>query len=193
MRRAVFAFFWVLLAACSQSPQKNGATSTSTTTTEAPSNITATVDWRARTVEINGFSAYTIAFCEGAAPLLCVYDGEIEGVIELVSRREDTFDAKRFLDDIEADRHKGCPGYVMQRDSSNEDHYGFTGRLQNRIVERVVGVRVPSSSGLHLLVMNALADNGCLNRESELPLDVAKSLEPVLKALAKGSKDLPVT
>lgn len=201
MKRVALVIALLLAGACSSGSDKTDESSGDTTTTfTIPPRIEASVDWRARTVSVEGFDQYTIEFCEGAGPLLCVSKpGEdVLGVIELITRSDRSFNAPSFLADIERDRKQGCPGYVMRGKSRTADlagvagtHYSWTGELNGRTVEHVVGIAAVNNAGLHILVMNALADNGCLNRESELPLTDATKLEPVLVALAKGSTNLP--
>lgn len=206
----LLAFFALLSAACSDNSKKNEATTTTTTAIEIVQTVRASVDWQARTVSISDSRGYTIEFCDGAGPLLCVRKPgeEVLGVIELISRT-DGADLTRvgapdwaedFIASIAADRAKGCdPAYKLTPDRTvGADvagrpgfRYSFTGAINGRTVERVVGFGTVISGDLHILVLNALADNGCLNRESELPLTDAKRLEPVVAALASGSTNLP--
>lgn len=199
-----------LLAAC-------GDGGTETTGRAAPSTvpvadvevgIEAAVDWASRTVEVEGLDGYGIEFCEGDAPLLCVErGGEWIGVIELASfPDEEALDegieawADDFVTTMAEDRRVGCdPAFEVVGDEptpapfAGEDghRYGFTGRIDGRVVERVV-VHVAAVDGtLHLLTVNGLADDGCLSRESELPVDAVDDLTPVLAALAHGSTNLP--
>lgn len=208
MKRVVLVLA-ILLTACNSGGEKDEA-ATPTTTTVVPTPGFASVDWKARTVEFRKFlMEYSVNFCEGAGPLICVsLDGDVLGVIELISRTDGSEFTKmgapewseRFIASIRSDRKRGCdPGYDLSPDKTIGAtvagrpgfRYSFTGRIKDRIVERVVGYGTVIKGDLHILVMNALADNGCLNRESELPLQDAKNLEPVLESMAAGSTNLP--
>jgi hypothetical protein len=172
-------------------------------------SVTASVDWEARTVEVTGLDGYEIRFCEGEAPVLCVSrGGDWVGAIELVSfpdggsllgRAVEAWAAELY-DSTAADRAIGCgPAYDIVGDdpepepfAGGEGHrYGFTGTVNGRVVERTVGHVAVIDGDLHLLVVNALADDGCLGRESEVPVDAVDDLETVLAALAAGSTNLP--
>ena len=199
-----------VLAACGGDDDDRAAPSTTTTTTSAPeSAVEATVDWRARTVSVDGLDGYEVEFCEGDAPILCVTRaGEWIGGIELASfpggaeALEDGAEAwaAEHHRTIAADRVEGCdPDYELTPDeveavpfgSLDGYRYGFTGSVDGRDIERVVGIGAVDDGDLHLLVLNALADDGCLARESELPLDAADDLAPALAALAAGTVALP--
>ena len=208
---ALFASM-VLLAACGSGRDAGApaASSTSTSTSTPPgSAVTATVDWAARTVDLKGASGYEIRFCDGDAPILCVArDGELIGGIELVTfpggaeALDDGADAwaADHYRTLTADRREGCdPAYELDPDEieavtfagQQGYRYGFTGSIDGRPVERVIGIGAARGDDLHLLVLNALADDGCLAREGELDLTAAADLDRVLDALAAGSANLP--
>lgn len=212
MKRIALVMALLLAGACSSGSDHDDPSDNTTTSTavEIVQPVRASVDWKARTVSISDSRGYTIEFCEGAGPLLCVSKpGEdVLGVIELISRtdgaeltRVGAPDwAEEFIASIAADRAKGCdPAYKLTPDRTiGADvagrpgfRYSFTGAINGKTVERVVGFGTVIQGDLHILVLNALADNGCLNRESELPLADAKKLEPVVAALASGSTNLP--
>lgn len=198
----------VIAAGCGGNDDETAAPSTTTTTTPVRA-VEATVDWRARTVSVDGLDGYEIDFCEGEAPILCVTrGGEWIGGIELASfpggaeALEDGVEAwaAEHYGTIEADRVQGCdPDYEVTPDeveavpfgSLDGYRYGFTGTVDGRAIERVVGIGAADGGDLRLLVMNALVDDGCLARESELPLDAASDLAPALDALAAGTTALP--
>ena len=154
--------------------------------------VSATIDWVARTVTVTG-SDLGVAFCEGEAPLLCV-GGVDGGVIELATFPDssvDDFDAwaDDFYASIGADRIEGCdPAYELVGDDVSTvggwTRYGFSGSVGGVEQERVVGYARNDGTSLVLLVANALADDACLSRESELPLALMDDVEPVLEALA---------
>lgn len=203
LRAAALAIALAVVAACSG----GGDTTTAPTVPVADSTVTADVDWAARTVTVTGVDGYDIDFCEGEAPILCVTrGGEWIGGIELLS-----FSGGTLLDDVDRwfadfvtsmgdDRRMGCdPAYEIEGDdlepasfaAADGHRYGFTGRIDGRVVERVIGYAADIDGTTHLLTMNALADDGCLAREGELPVDAVDDLEPVLAALAGGSTNLP--
>ena len=198
-----------LLTGCGSDDDGGAAADPTTTTSRPPAAVTASVDWVDRTVEVEGVEGFDIDFCEGDAPILCVSrDGEWIGGVELASfpggagALDDGVEA--WVDDLvrtlEDDRRRGCdPSYALTADDTEAvpfaEREGFayrlTGTVDGRSVERVAGVGVVDGAHLHLLVLNALSDDACLARESELPLDAADDLEPVLRALAAGTTALP--
>lgn len=198
--RATAVVLALLVAACGGNDD-NGASAPSTTSTSAPS-VTATVDWVARTVTVDGDTRFDVAFCEGDAPLLCVSEGGAAlGAVERSLFPSPVADlhawARANYASFARDRSAGCdPDYVLDGENPSPAHfgeidgvrYGFTGRVGGRIVERVTGYVASTDAGLDLLVANALVDDGCLSRQSELPVDVMDDLEPLLGALAAGSR-----
>jgi hypothetical protein len=190
LRRALLPFLpLLLLVACGGGDAPDVAA-----TEDDP--MAATVDWAARTIEVDLDSPFDVNFCEGDAPLLCVTDdGEQLGVIELATFPGEVDDldawAASFYDSVRADRVAACdPGYELVGDDVTEaggwGRYGFTGSVDEP-VERVVGYARNVAGSLQLIVANALVDDGCLSRESELPLDVMDDLEPLLAAIVEGS------
>lgn len=193
----------LLIAACSGDDDPTAApTTTSTTSTTAPAaGVTATVDWTARTVTIEGTS-YGVAFCEGDAPLLCITspDEEHLGVIEHAE-----FDPVPDLDGFSADfaasmrddRVSYCdPDFELDPDETTPTmlfgqagvRYGYTGTIGSSVVERVVAHASIVEDRLHLVTVSFLADEGgCLSREAELPIDSIEDVEPILDAVVAGS------
>ena len=197
-----------VLAACGDGGTQTTGRAAPTTAPIATVEIDAAVDWDARTVEVDGLDGYDIEFCDGDAPMLCVTRaGDPIGIIELASFPDDEALAAgieawsdELVTTIAEDRRIGChPAFEVVGDEprpapfAGEDgyRYGFTGRIADRVVERVVGHVAAVGGTLHVLTVNALADDGCLARESELPLDAVVDLTPVLAALADGSTNLP--
>jgi hypothetical protein len=195
----------ILLAACGGSGDSEGdaaTTSTSAPTTSTTSGITASVDWTSRTISIAGPTPVDIRFCDGDGPFLCVRRGaELLGSVELARFDGEVADfdawAEDFYDSMAADRAVGCdPAYRLDGDDPEAApvagalgvRYGFVGRVRGVPVERVLGFAINDGGSLRILVANALADDGCLHRESELPLDAMDELEPVLAAVAAGSR-----
>ena len=204
MRRLLVLVMTAVLVACGGGgdDEDDAATSTtnSTSTTTATARITATVDWTARTVELEGQEAFDVEFCEGDAPMLCVSaDGEALGAVERIS-----FDAvgdltkwaTDFYGSIAADRKAGCdPGYELEADRPvpapfggiEGIRYAFTGSIDGIVVERVVGYAAERDGKLDLLAANAFSDDFCVERIGELPVVVMAAFEPVLAALAEGT------
>jgi hypothetical protein len=196
-----------LLAGCGRGSTSETAAPTTAPVANVP--VTATVDWGARTVEVAGLDDYQIRFCEGEAPILCVSQGgEWIGGIELGSYADGATMlaagveawVEEFMEWLVDDRRRGCdPGYDVAGDDiapapfagSTGWRYGLTGSIDGRVVERVVRHIVLVDGVLHSLGLNGLADDGCLAREGELPLEAVTDLEPALAALAAGSTNLP--
>jgi hypothetical protein len=160
----------------------------------------ATVDWTSRTATVTG-TDLGVAFCEGEAPLLCITspEGGSLGVIEHAEFEAvpdlDAF-AADFAASMETDRTEHCnPSFELEPDETTpttlfgEDgvRYGYTGTVAGELVERVVGHAAIVDDRLHLVVANFLADDGCLARESELPIAMVDDVEPILDAVAAGS------
>jgi hypothetical protein len=191
----------LLVAACSG--RGDDEVRTATTTSGSSSSVTATVDWTARTIAVDGDVPFDVNFCEGEAPMLClVDDGTTLGAIELLSYDDEIDDfaawGADFYASVETDRRTACPTYALDGDTPvpapfgdrNGVRYGFTGTVDGTVVERVVGVVANDDGTVHLLVANALAGNDvqtCLHREAELPVTAMDAVEPVLLALAAGS------
>ena len=178
------------------------------TATTVLGRVSAEVDWVQRSVTVRDEDdGPDIRFCEGEAPLLCVErDGTHLGVIELASYPADGIDdlaawARAFYETMAADRSAGCdPAIEVVGDDpvramfAGHDgiRYGYTATIDGRPVERVLAHAAVVDGTLWLLTANALADESCLARESELPIDVMADLEPVLAGLAHGSELPPL-
>jgi hypothetical protein len=199
VRRVLPLLLVALLAACGDGSTR--VVATTTTTVARPVPVTAAVDWAARTIEVDGDIAFDVNFCDGDAPFLCgTDDGAMLGSIELAAYPEvvDDFDAwaTRFYDAMAADRVAACPGYTLDGDDPVDVtfgglpavRYGFTGSVGGSPVERVIGYAANDGSTLRLLVANALSDDGCLHRESELPITAMDDRAPILAAVATGSR-----
>lgn len=202
MLRRVLPLLLVLTAAAcgADDDPDDAAPSTTTTSTTAAPAVTASVDWTARTATVEG-TAYGVAFCEGDAPLLCLTspEGESIGVIEH-AWYDDVPDLESFAEDFAAsmtrDRTEHCdPAFELEPLETTPStlfgtdavRYGYTGSIDGREVERVVGHAADIGDELHIVTANFLADDGCLSREMELPIDAADELEPVLDAIVAGS------
>jgi len=201
----------VLLAACGDDGDADRAAPRPTTTTPTPTTTTtppaAAVDWRARTVDADGVSeSIDVAFCEGEAPFLCLSDaatGEHLGIVEHLDYPHTDADtgaldewAHLHYESVALDRTTHChPDYRLERDDPTRAdvagadgiRYGFTGTIDGRVVEQTIGYAAVVDGRMHLIVANALADDACLARETELPVAVMADVEPLLAGLAAGS------
>lgn len=159
----------------------------------------AAVDWNARTARIHD-DRWTVEFCEGDAPVLCLENAEGQwGGVELSSWPVADLDvleaafaegatqaealaayADDFLRIFEADRAEGCGAtYEFVPDTSTPIsvdgrpglRYGFRGVVDGVTVEHVVGHAVLTDRTLHLFNAAGLADDGCLGREGEFPME----------------------
>jgi hypothetical protein len=193
LRRALVLLPLLLLVACGGGDDPDVAA-----TEDDPVAPVATVDWAARTIELDGDLPFDVRFCDGDAPLLCVTDGGAQlGVIELATFPSSAVEdfgawASSFYASMRADRVEACdPGYELEGDDVAVDgewmRYGFTGAVDGVATERVVGYARNDGSSLQLIVANALADDACLARESELPLGAMDDVEPLLAAIVAGS------
>ncbi len=160
---------------------------------------TATVDWASRTAHVP-HDRWTVEFCEGDAPVMCLTDADgAWGGIELSSWDTADLDvleaafadgataaealdafAEEFLTTLRADRAEGCgPEYQFTPDASTSTtvaglpglRYGFRGIVRGETVEHVVGHAVITDGTLHLFNASGLADDGCLGREGEFPME----------------------
>lgn len=190
----------ILVGACGGDDDDEVVATTAPTPTTVPVDVE--VDWVERRIVVDGDVAFDLNFCDGEAPVLCVSrDGAQLGVLELGTYEGEAvadFDAwaDDFYESMRADRIAACdPDYELDGDVPRSApfarrdgiRYGFTGLVDDRVVERVIGHAVNDGADLRVLVANALADDGCLARESELPLAVLDELEPVVAAIAAGS------
>lgn len=207
MRTALIALAVVLLfGACSNDTREAAPIPADDPAfTTVPPQYAATVDWPARTSDIPAVGGLDIAFCDGDAPLLCVNIGDdVQGVIEHVNRPGEGKDlvqgaeawTAKFFASITADRRKACDASYELTPEPTRDvtvagqpgfRYSYSGAVGGEPMERVIGFGVVIGADLHLIVTNALADNACLFRESELSLPVARKIEPILGAIAAGS------
>lgn len=206
MLRRAPSLLLILLAACGGAgdSERDAATTSATLprTTSTTAGLTATVDWTARTLVLSGAAPLDVTFCDGDGPFLCIgRDGALLGSVELARFDGEVADfdtwATDFYDSMAADRVAGCdPAYRLEGADPEVApvagalgvRYGFVGRVRSVPVERVLGFAINDGGALRILVANALADDGCMHRESELPLDAMDELEPVLAAVAAGSR-----
>jgi hypothetical protein len=191
----------ILLAACGRDGDGAGVAAPDLTV-PPPVPVTAVVDWDARTVALRGDTRFEVQFCDGDAPVLCIAeDGSHLGAVELGSYEGTVEDFREwadvFYESVETDRVAACdPTYDLDGErpvvasfaGGLGVRYGFVGVADGRPVEQVLGWAINDAGRLRILVANALADDSCLARESELPLEAMDDLEPVLAAVAAGSR-----
>ena len=191
----------ILLAACGRGGDGAGVAAPDPTV-PPPVPVTAVVDWTARTIDLRGDTRFDVQFCDGDAPVLCIAEeGSHLGAVELGSYdgAVDDFSewADVFYESVEADRVAACdPTYdldgqrpvVASVAGALGVRYGFVGIAGGRPVEQVLGWAINDAGRFHILVASALADDACLSRESELSLEAMDALEPVLAAVAAGSR-----
>lgn len=161
------------------------------------------VDWNSRTVSLDAPAGWTVAFCEGDAPLLCVQrDGEPAGGVELLE-----FDAPELPleawaaehhDFMAADRSMGCGDeYVVVPDVVQPAtvagiagiRASFTGYMgDGRPAERNVTYAVVIDEALFLIVANAYEPDGCVGTEGgEFTVEGLRAVEKTLADIAIGS------
>jgi hypothetical protein len=186
------------------------------TTTTVPPDASVVVDWEARTVRgVDAPEGWTVAFCEGDGPILCVSDGDRHvGTIEwLPSPAVDrqVFEGRTLregldaiaadqLRTIAADRLEGCGADYRVRgegpaavDVGGEDGVRFQLRGSREGADRVVELEVTYATvigdTLHLLHAGGLEDEGgCLDRMGEFLVDDLERFAPTLDAIAAGSR-----
>lgn len=182
-------------------------TVTTTTTTTAVGDVPP-VDWSdaATVVELGG--GWTVARCQGDAPLLCFErDGEVAGLVEAISHPVDEVGesldpseslqvlADGFVESMAADRAVGCgPDYVVEplpvEDVSVGGlpglRFGYSGLLADgTLSELVVHHATIDGDRVVVLAAPAYAADGCPGRDelpSFHPADLA-SLVPELGAV----------
>lgn len=206
------ALVFLPLAACGGDDGDNAAPRGATTTVAPDGNgavaITATVDWRDRTVELEGADPrWHVAFCEGEAPVICVSEeGQHAGTVELAdfpvnsiptlrrglrvwaeestagfkaSREADCGDDYHIgLDPIEALTVAGQPGV----------RYAFTGSRAGAVVERTISYATTVGDTFFIINADGYDEGACLPRESDFTATDLAAFAPVLHALATGSR-----
>ena len=201
------------------------ADTTTTAPVSAPSSTTTTtiittttvgdvspVDWSDATTVVELVDGWTVARCEGEAPILCVErDGEIAGLVEAISHPVDEVGesvdpseslqvlADGFVESMTADRAVGCgPDYVVEplpvEDVSVGGlpgvRFGYSGLLADgTLSELVVHHATIDGDRAVVLAAPAYAADGCPGRDelpSFHPADLA-SLVPELGAIVAVS------
>lgn len=177
-----------------------------TTTTPRPTEPPLAVDWNARTVTPSAVGAWTIRFCEGEAPLVCLdRDGENAGGLEVNTFPLASFDdpsleaiAEDTVRTFQADRKDGCGAdYLVDADDQRPHavvgtdglRYGWTATRKGEVVERNLTYAAAKGDTLVLLVAGALGPGGCLERQHEFSIEDLEAAEPVLDRLASANFD----
>ena len=180
-----------------------------------PAVASLRADWIDDEVEVRLDNGWVVRGCEGAAPLLCVHDGDrILGDVELGQfpageelLTDDPVAAllahgRDFLAGMEEDRAVGCPAFAFEAmpptsavvDGGPAARMGFALRDgAGREVERVI-VHVTVRDGtLWSVTASAYVDEGgCLPSEQDFDPATLAVFEPALDALVRGTP-LPTT
>jgi hypothetical protein len=177
----------------------------------------ARIDWASRTVSI-GAPGWTIAFCEGEGPFLCVSrDGSHIGSVELLAWPVEGYEtvasmvsagrseqealeaaAADLLATLAADRTIGVdPGYEIVGDEpavvpvAGKDglRSGLRGILDGRTLERVVQYRVIDADTLYLLSATGMfVPDDGVTPLGEFRLGDLEVFVPLLDRVAAGSR-----
>jgi hypothetical protein len=208
----------ILASACAGgegSPTTTTPTPTSTiqptTTTPPPSTV---FDWddRAATATVDG---WTVGYCEGDAPFLCIEkDGAVVGLIEIFVRDPLTYTAydptttddtnlralaADFVEAFEADRPSGCgAGYLVEAVEPQPFGYagtdglvhGFRGTFADGTPSELHLQYAALSHGrLIVLLASAYDEAGCPGKDDTASFDVdtLEEFRPVLEQLLADS------
>jgi hypothetical protein len=198
-----------LLAACGGGETVDTTTPTTVpaTTTTAPGSTAPTttvpaptvIDWDDRSTNVALPDGWTVTYCEGQAPFLCVAkDGDVVGVVEIFIADPLTYDAydpaaddetnlraiaAAFVDAFRDDRAAGCGSdYLLERiDPQLMDLGGVTGLVYG--FRGTLGDGSPSELNLQyaslshgrlvLLVAAAYDEGGCPGKDDMISFDSA--------------------
>ena len=168
-----------------------------------------TVDWTGRTVDPASVDGWSLAFCEGDGPFVCVTrNGRTVGAVELLSydRRAalDEFDGdlRAWAEDhervIAEDRAEGCGADYRLTAEEPADaivagrqglRVVLTGGTGDDVTERNVAYVVVRDDDFFLVGANAYDPDGCIGTEgSDWTTDDLVAFEDVLAAMAAGSR-----
>ncbi len=212
----------ILASACATADGSSTTTTPTTTTTTAPTTPPTTeqptpvpsFDWDDRDATTT-FDGWTVGYCEGDAPFLCVEkDGEVVGVIEIFLRDPLTYTAydptttdetnlralaADFVEAFEMDRPSGCgAGYLVEAVEPQPFEYtntrglvhGFRGSFADGTPSELHLQYAALSYGrLISLVASAYNEAGCPGKDDTTSFDVdtLEAFRPVLEHLLADS------
>jgi hypothetical protein len=195
-----------------------GSTPTAAPAPTPPDDVTANavvVDLASRTLDLDT-GDWTVAFCEGEAPFICVSDGPDHiGVVEYaqwpltsgvaadtLANGGTTADAltdhaRDFLTAMQADRSIGCgDDYHLTASEptsasvAGQDgiRYGFTADLDGRTVETVIIHATITGRTLTTFTAAGYEPDGCLPREGEFSVADLETFTPTLSRLVAAAR-----
>lgn len=186
-----------------------------------PAHRSSVLDWTPRHVDVDD-DRWTVAFCEGDAPILCLTDeAGNRGGVELTTWNAAGYDVIRQAwdagaDDVGAlealaedhaeifvaDRAEGCgsdyevvPDEPTVVDMGGHEglRFGFRGIRDGVTVEHSLIHAVIVDGLLHLMSTSALADDGCLGREGEFDIATFDAATIGLLGRLASASVLPTT
>jgi hypothetical protein len=198
----------VLLPACDGGPEER--TGVRTDFSDAPAGV---VDWDGRVVSLQ-LPGWSVEFCEGEGPFLCVErDGEPVGSVELLrtavqqhatladvlgrgGSERDALEAAaaEFMAVLSADRRTGLAGayqlsYEPATAATVMGKQGLRvvveGRVGDRIIERIVHYYAIQRDTSYLLAATGNERSGPLG---EFSMDDLKAFEPLFGEIAAASR-----
>jgi hypothetical protein len=190
-------------------------TTTGPTTTSTVPSVGGVFDWVDRSASLDLGDGWTVAHCEGEAPLVCVSrDGDLVGVLELFIADPLTYTAfdpaaddetnlraigAHFVDAFQTDRASGCGAdYVVEALEPRTIEmggnpalaYGFRGTLGDGTAsEYNLQYATLSHGRLIFLVGAAYDDGGCPGKDDMVSFDSAtlEAFQPHLEAMLEAS------
>ena len=214
----------VLTAACGgdgdgdRGADRPGTTTSSSTTTAADGGEVAEVaevdDWLAGDLSVDLGGGFTLAHCEGDAPILCVTRGsEPKGIVELSSFPVASLDLRRalssgpraalmahvddYLGSLRADRIAGCgdgytvtplPTTITDGPEGPVASYGFTGARRGEAISvRTAQWAAIRGEELVLLNLSGYDDGACVPAEGEGSVADTVEVERRLRPLVEAN------
>jgi hypothetical protein len=211
----VAALLAVLLTACDRPPANRADGAEPPQPALQPPGV---VDWEQRVVTLSA-EGWTLQFCEGDGPFLCVgHDGAHVGSVELLgtpvqdhaliagvlARGGGAVEAlqaaaEQFVAALEGDRRTGIGAeYRLRRETAAPAdvmgtqglHLVVEGHVGDRIQERIVHYYAILGDTLYLLGATGMEGGGSLG---EFPLRELRAFEPVLSSIAAASRGAPTS
>ena len=191
--------------------------STSATPTSTASVAPLAIDWSGRTISPATVGPWSVRFCEGEAPLICLdRDGRPAGAIErsefpvssipslqqaleakVTARAALAVLAQQTVETFAADRKEGCgTDYLVTAEpvvaqpvlGGEGVRYGWSARVGGEVVERSVTYAAVREGVLHLLVAGGLAEGGCVEKLGEFGVQDLEAALPVLDRVAASPR-----